>query len=149
VAILKITDMKNLLFCLLLSASTSMFGQRIGRFTDSITLNTQRTWVDIDGSRFSEIGDDCNYGIEMTFIEEDHRVIVKQCHEGEWKEFLYRFEVIIDDDEHFIELYDEDEKLDDYELEAQMITLDGVNFTTELTLFYYRDKKLYTLRSIK
>lgn len=141
--------MRNLMFCLLLIASASVFGQRIGRFTDSITLNHQRTWVDIDGSRFTEIGDDCNYGIEMTFIEEGHQVIVRQCHHGEWKEFIYRFEVIIEDNEHFIEFYDEDEKLDDYELEAQMITQDGVNFITELTLFYYRDKKLFTLRSIK
>ncbi len=129
--------------------SFSSYSQRVIRFIDSLTLDTERTWIDINGSKFTEIGENCNYGLEVTFIRQDNQVIFHQCDVGEWKKFIFEFQVISHDGEHFIELYKDNEKLENYEFEVQMIADEQNNFITELSLFQYGTKSLYTLQSIK
>jgi len=141
--------MKYLLIMTFALISFTSYSQRVIRFIDSLALDSVRTWVDIDGSRYTELGKNCNYGLEVTFKRQENQVVFLQCHEGEWKEFIYTFQVISDDGEHFIELYKDNEKLDDYEFEAQMIADEPENYYTVLSLFHYSTKSLTTLRSIK
>ncbi len=138
----------KILITLLFSITTAVcYSQRVELFTDSLTYNGSRTWYDIDGSLFTELGSNCNYGTEVTFIKQGGKVIFRQCHEGEWKAFEYRFKVKSISGEHFVELYDNDTMLDDYEFEVQLVTENGENYFTELTLLYFKSKTSSTLRS--
>lgn len=139
--------MKELIIVSLLITSTFCFGQRVELFIDSLTHNSSRTWIDVNGSNFTEIGSNCNYGIEVTFIKQGDKVIFHQCSEGVWKAFEYTFKVTSINGEHFVELYENDIKLNDYEFEVQMVAESGKGYITELTLFYFKSKTSYTLKS--
>ncbi|MGB5819565.1 MAG: hypothetical protein WBG90_08775 [Saonia sp.] len=141
--------MKYLILVTFVLASFNSYSQRVDRFIDSVALNSERTWVDVNGSKFTELGENCNYGLEVTFKRLDNQVVFHQCHEGEWKKFIYEFKILSDSGEHFIELYKDNRKLDDYEFEVQMIANEPNKFVTELSLFQYGTKSYYTLNSIK
>ncbi len=153
--------MKYIAIGFLIILSLKSYSQRVERFTDSLTVNLERTWVDINGSQFTELGKNCDYGIEVTFMKKSSQAVVYQCHEGEWKKFDYEYKVITKNEEHFVEFYETrvesvfwffrkkvKAKVENYEFEVQMLSNDENNFVTVLTLYDYSNKRNYTLRSI-
>ena len=143
--------MKAAILFLLLFISLPGNAQRITLLTDSLTQETARTWILVEGARFTEIGDNCSYGMELTFTKSNNTVLFNECHEGEWKSHDYEYEMIIENDEHVIDLYaikkflfwKKREKLDD-RLRIQMVSKDG-SLSTELILFRYQSKNVITL----
>lgn len=150
--------MKYLVSLILIISNLSMSAQREIRFVDSLTLDVQRTWVQVDGSPFTNVGDDCNYGMEMTFYKKGNKVEIHECHEGEWKLSNYTYEVSSESREHFIKFY-KNEKVffifnktsvvDDFVVEVQMISDRNDNFSTEISYFSLGHKTTRTLRSKK
>ncbi|MEX0288629.1 MAG: hypothetical protein AB3N14_05925 [Flavobacteriaceae bacterium] len=148
--------MKYALCTLVVILCQGIYGQRAIRFTDSLTLDIKRSWIDIKGSEFTELGANCSYGMEMTFYKEDNKVVLYKCEKGEWKIFNYTFEVSGDFGEHFIKFYrkkrvflffEKEEEVDDFRVEVQMISDNPGDFYTELSFFNLNDKTTRTLRS--
>ena len=134
-----------LLFTLFLFLALRSPAQRVERLTDSLTVGTQRTWIDSSGDAFSQEGDDCAFGLEMTFIETEKQVIAYRCEKGEWKKRTYRFEVITEGEEHFIKLFEKSwgwwwNEVKDFGLEIQMVSEERSTYYTVITLYQYSNK---------
>lgn len=138
--------MRNLIFILLLFLSTKCLAQppgREGRFADSLTLNTHRTWYRTDGVRFTKVKDNCSYGMEMIFYKEGSKAIMRKCEQGAWVENEYQFRVTGKDANHYVEIVDNNNSIVST-LEIQMLGSDN-KFKTELTYYNINSKEFYTL----
>ncbi len=125
--------------------------QRAVRLTDSLTLDSTRSWIYEDGSAFTQLGDDCDRGMEMTFYEEDRKVDIYRCHEGEWKVSAYTFEVTTEMGEHHLELFQNvffwRRKVSDLAIEVQMVADSTNRLRTELYVFQLDSKRTFRLSS--
>lgn len=148
--------MKYLPLLLFMALNFSLIAQRTARFSDSLTLNSQRTWIQVNGSSFTKIGDNCNYGMEMTFFKRGNKVKVMKCEKGEWVKSNYYFEVVTEGGEHFVKFYKKGsflwlfetrEEVTDFKIEIQMIADQNRSFTTELNYFSLFSKMTFVLRS--
>jgi hypothetical protein len=140
--------MKNLILLLFLLGSIVCFSQpdgKKGSFTDSLTHKTQRTWYRTDGVRYNKKNKNCSFGIELTFIKKKYIVKMRKCVKGSWKQFQYYFRVVTNDENHYVEIFDDKNNVIT-KLEVQFLKFND-KFRTELTYYNLNAKEFYTLIS--
>jgi hypothetical protein len=137
--------MKYISICIFVLSSFSVFAQRADRFLDSLNNKSQRTWYQEDGARFTQLNDNCSYGMEMTFYRVPNQMTWYKCEAGAWKKFDYTYEVTTEDENHYIKILDKNKKVIT-KMEIQMLG-SANNHTTEITYYEIASKKFYTLIS--
>ncbi|NEU09789.1 hypothetical protein GZH53_15790 [Flavihumibacter sp. R14] len=137
--------MKALIILILSLGSINGYSQKIGRFRDSLTLSSNRTWHTVNGARFTRVKDNCSFGMELTFYKEGSKVRVRECEQGAWKELMLTFRVRAADGNHYVDLLDPKTNTVGL-LEVQLLGGNG-RFKTELTYFNIKGRESYTMIS--